>query len=457
MKTYTIRKITILIICFIVTNKMIGQINFIKYNNGVAPVLEKSTNLTDWDFTVAADAEVVFYKDTFRLWYTSAGIPPQYSYPRIGYAWSLDGVSWTKHGSPVFEGTSGDWDSLAVETVSVLVDTMAPLSERYKMWYVGTNDPNQILYHNMGYAFSPDGINWAKSSSNPVLSAKTTSTGIDVLGFEGPSIVFDGSTYHMWYSCIPIYNNLQYWDGWINIAYASSSDGINWIKKTDEPAFKISQNGWDSLFVQTPDVIKIGDTFHMFYTGTASDSTYQTAGGGWHYSVGYAWALDTDIHNWTRYATPVLEKGIPGSWDDASVGLVSIEYINNNLYMWYTGQDSCINDTNCVWPTIPYWDTGLAIDSSITLSVNGFLFQNCSEITIYPNPMTESSTLEFENPKQKDYTLSIFNAQGKLVLKIRNIQTNKVIIKKNNLSPGMYYCQVSTSREVYATVKLIIQ
>ena len=375
-----------------------AQTNFVKYSTG-SPVLEKESDITTkWDVTAVADAEVVFYLDTFRIWYTSAGAFPYFEvYPRIGYAWSLDGISWTRHPDPVLEGTSGEWDSLSVETVSVLVDETAPSAERFKMWYIGTQDPTQIMYHSMGYAYSGDGINWTKHTSNPIITAESSFTGIDVGGFEGPSVVYDGTTYHMWYTCIPWYGGSEYWDGWVNIAYASSVDGISWTKKMDEPVLKVSENSWDSLFVQTPDVIKVGDTYHMFYSGTTSDSTYQTAGGGWHYRVGYAWAHEDDIHNWTRHPSPVLTNGTPGSWDDASVGLVSVEYVDDNLHMWYTGQDSCLNDTTCVWPEPYYWDTGYAVDSSAMLGNEVFISENKPIVRIHPNPCENELFIELEN------------------------------------------------------------
>jgi hypothetical protein len=355
----------------------------------------------------------------------------------------------------VFQGSSGEWDSLAVETVSVIVDTNAPVSKRFKMWYVGTNDPNQILYHSMGYAYSSDGINWTKSSVNPVITAETTSTGIDVMGFEGPSVVYDGSVYHMWYTCIPIYNNSLYWDGWINIAYASSVDGINWTKKTDEPAFKISQNGWDSLFVQTPDVILIDHTYHMFYTGTATDSTYQTAHGGWNYKIGYAWAPDNDIHNWTRYPNPVLENGSAGNWDDASVGLVSVEYVNHNLHIWYTGQDTCINDTNCVWPNIPYWDIGYAVDTSTILSNGSLVYDNNQNLQVYPNPAQTEFTIQMDN-EQNYYVVNIFNTLGQ---KTTTFSTTESLLTVNTSQwkKGIYYIQIHDfNGSLIGTKKVVI-
>jgi hypothetical protein len=87
-----------------------AQTNFTKYNGTGGPVLLKGagtdfTDTTRWDFLTASDAEVIFYQDTFRLWYTSSSVfSGQYGYPRVGYAWSLDGISWIKYpaNSPVF-------------------------------------------------------------------------------------------------------------------------------------------------------------------------------------------------------------------------------------------------------------------------------------------------------------------------------------------------------------------
>ncbi len=465
MKKLNYKNVFLISFLLSICNIVIGQTNFIKYNGGIAPVLENADSINvfaEWDATAAADAEVVFYADTFRIWYTSSGVAPFfYDHPRIGYAWSLDGINWTKHvAGPVFEGTAGEWDSVSVETASVLVDTLAPPSERFKMWYVGIDNSIQPMYYAMGYAYSPDGINWTKHTSNPVLLADTAFASfpsVDFFGFEGPSVVFDGTTYHMWYTCIPAYGNNQYWDVSGNIAYASSPDGVNWTKKTDEPVFKVSQTGWDTLFVQTPDVIKIGNTYHMFYSGSITDSTMQTSGGGWHYRVGYAWAPANNIHNWTRYPNPILTNGTPGSWDDASVGLVSIEYINNNLHLWYTGQDSCINDTTCVWPQQTHWDTGYAIDTNTTVGVNGFIFPTSVSIKTYPNPFKYSTIIEFNNVNNEVHTLNIFNIQGKLIRTIDNISGNTIQIERENLSDGLYFYVLQLNSMIIGTGKLIVQ
>ncbi len=58
-------------------------------------------------------------------------------------------------------GQEGSWDDAAVNYPSVIVD-----GSNYKMWYGGYDGTN----FRIGYATSPDGINWTKADDvNPVL------------------------------------------------------------------------------------------------------------------------------------------------------------------------------------------------------------------------------------------------------------------------------------------------
>ena len=74
----------------------------------------------------------------------------------------FDGVKWTKYeGNPVFSaGESGQWDDEYSVSVTVIkIDTL------FHMWYTGGGN-----FANIGYSTSPDGINWTRNATNPVLS-----------------------------------------------------------------------------------------------------------------------------------------------------------------------------------------------------------------------------------------------------------------------------------------------
>jgi hypothetical protein len=74
---------------------------------------------------------------------------------RIGYAWSLDGITWEKYaGNPVLDvGEAGDWDDQWAGRCRVLKDAATSM---YKMWYAGSDVD---LPASMGYVTAlPTGI-----------------------------------------------------------------------------------------------------------------------------------------------------------------------------------------------------------------------------------------------------------------------------------------------------------
>jgi predicted GH43/DUF377 family glycosyl hydrolase len=79
---------------------------------------------------------VLFDGERYRMWYTGAyGLLSDYDW-QIGYAESFDGLSWTRQLLPVLDPGAG-WDSSVVYAPSVLFDGV-----RYNMWYTGHNTYN---------------------------------------------------------------------------------------------------------------------------------------------------------------------------------------------------------------------------------------------------------------------------------------------------------------------------
>lgn len=79
------------------------------------------------------------------------------------------------------------------------------------------------------------------------------------------------------------------------------------------------------------------------------------------------------------------------------------------------------------------------------------------ENKIYPNPTNQNATLQFDNSKRENCTLMLYDIQGRVVITIANIITDKVEIKRNNLTQGLYFFQLHTDREIITTGKLIIE
>lgn len=78
-------------------------------------------------------------------------------------------------------------------------------------------------------------------------------------------------------------------------------------------------------------------------------------------------------------------------------------------------------------------------------------------LNIYPNPINQSASLEFQNQKNENYTLTIYDIQGRIVRTIKEIKTNRIEIEKQEMTSGLYFLQLQTERQVVATGKLMIE
>jgi len=173
----------------------------------------------------------------------------------VGYAWSKNGFSWRIHPEAVMKtGKEDEWDAKSIyEAVKVLFD-----GKRYHMWYnaFGTIYPSPLR---IGYATSNDGINWIKSTGNPVLEPGESGTWDDN-AVSVHSVNFNGTYYEMWYDGFNLINT--------QVGYASSEDGINWIKSGENPVLRIGELGnWDTWIARIPVVISHDSIYKMWYYG----------------------------------------------------------------------------------------------------------------------------------------------------------------------------------------------
>ncbi len=99
------------------------------------------------------------------MWYSaSAATTPDWRPYRIGYATSIDGITWTKLDTAVLIPDAGAWDAYTVEGQTVIRE-----NGTYKMWYNAWASPNDA--GGIGYATSQNGIDWTKDTvNNPVLT-----------------------------------------------------------------------------------------------------------------------------------------------------------------------------------------------------------------------------------------------------------------------------------------------
>jgi len=215
-------------------------------------------------------------------------------------------------GNPVMHpDPASSWESQEIFHPHVIYN-----GTRYEMWYVGFDGNTTRI----GYATSEDGVHWTRYEGNPILEPGPPGSW-DENRLLWPYVLFDGTLYKMWYTSV---------DGeWVGrIGYATSTDGINWVKSPENPVLDLGELGsWDSWRVGASSVIYDGYSYKMWYIG--ADSPYSP-------KVGLA--TSTDGIHWTKYQNnPVLEPGPPGSWDQQGIIHTNVLFDGISCKMWYAG------------------------------------------------------------------------------------------------------------------------
>jgi len=271
--------------------------------NAVNPVLDNGP-IGSWDYGGINSPSVIFDGSEYKMWY-HGWHPKDFGKEEshgIGYAISKDGISWKKYANnPVLTGSKGEWDESGIAWFTVIFD-----KNEYKMWYTSNYD--------IGLATSNDGLSWTKCDANPVLISRTgKETDSDVI--YSPSVVFDGSKYKMWYTIENVKSNRKY------IGYATSPNGISWIKYPENPV--LSSDEEDISF---PYVIFRVNEYKMWYRTSKPGS------------FGYATSKDGIV--WIKHHDPELKVGGTEAWDSDGLGAACVVHDGTKYKMWYDGYDN---------------------------------------------------------------------------------------------------------------------
>ena len=70
-------------------------------------------------------------------------------------------------------------------------------------------------------------------------------------------------------------------------------------------------------------------------------------------------------------------------------------------------------------------------------------------LNIYPNPFTNEAIVSFSNPKQEETTIQLIDSRGRLLREYNDIRKDMLVIKKENLSSGLYYINLINDSQKY--------
>jgi hypothetical protein len=226
---------------------------------------------------------------------------------------SSDGVAWSVRSAPVLTtGANGTWDSSAVYSPDVIWN-----GSTYLMYYTGTgNGPNQ--FRQVGLATSSDMIHWQKHQGNPIIVHGPGT--YDSFSTRYAAVLYDSPIYRMWYTGQSLLNSSKVPSFYIGIDYATSTDGIHWVKSDANPVYGGGAN-WESYFFEHPSVVKVNGTLIM-----AGDNGYQIA-----------YVTSQDGIHWGGGGQVLVGPSADG-WDNGSVLYPALLVQGSSVMVWYTGE-----------------------------------------------------------------------------------------------------------------------
>ena len=432
MKSNRVRVLLLAAIVLFGTSDVVGQFTWTK--DARNPIL--SGVVGTWNKHIFCPC-VLFNSDSARyeMWFNSTpgpqGFPNSNPYS-IGFAVSKDGINWSMYPTAVLTSDAGKWDNSTVAYPEVIRE-----NRQYKMWYTSWKDWSSPDY--LGYATSPDGIHWTKYPGNPIFGPGTAAW--EIGGPGSVSVMATQAGYKMWYSGIDVtFSNPK-------IGYATSADGINWKRDTlNNPVVTVGTSSqWDGKSVGSPNVLRIGNSYYMWYVGTDVKGTYD--------ATGVATSSD-GITNWKKYASnPVLATS-PARWDATWAEAGTVLQLGDTLHMWYEGYTSpeTANRIMIGHAMSPLIASGIAGENQ-ELPATFFLSQN------YPNPFNPSTIISYELPRVSNVTLRIFNALGQEVALLVNGQKEagnyQTTWNASNIPSGVYFYRLQAGGYV-ETKKMVL-
>jgi predicted GH43/DUF377 family glycosyl hydrolase len=251
------------------------------------------------------DISVLKEGDNYRMWFSWR---PKKS---IALVESKDGVQWSKPLIVLGPNEKTNWER----------DINRPVVLKngggYQIWYTGQARGRSWI----GYATSKDGKTWLRANDKPVLSPEKPWEKVAVMC---PHAIFDDKSqvYRMWYSGGEQYEPTA-------IGYATSVDGMKWMKYEKNPIFQPEPNtSWEKDRVTACEVLRQGDWYLMFYIGFRDQN---------HAQIGVARSRD-GITDWQRHsANPIVRPGM-GKWDHDAVYKPYAIFDGRQWLLWYNGR-----------------------------------------------------------------------------------------------------------------------
>ena len=143
--------------------------------------------------------------------------------------------------------------------------------------------------------------------------------------WNDPSVLKEGALYRMWLTSSVAPGSAD-----VSVYEATSSDGIAWTIDSNPQIVPGGTNGpWDDARCETPSVIQVAGTYHLFYSGNALGQSFAEL------QIGHATSPDGIV--WTKDPDPVIPRPTtPNTWGWLGVGEPAITFKDGTFYLYYT-------------------------------------------------------------------------------------------------------------------------
>ena len=139
------------------------------------------------------------------------------------------------------------------------------------------------------------------------------------------AVIFHEGQFHMFY------NGISGWLAHVMVGYATSPDGENWTRMTDEPIFTGEGIDYTGVSVFVTSVVVADDGTWMLYFYTIDTGNFSGPG-----KIGRATAV-SPFGPFEADPAPVLLPGPEGSWDEHAVLHPSVVKTEDGYAMYYDG------------------------------------------------------------------------------------------------------------------------
>jgi N-acetylglucosaminyldiphosphoundecaprenol N-acetyl-beta-D-mannosaminyltransferase len=169
---------------------------------------------------------------------------------------------------------------------------------------------------------------WTEHPGNPVIRMGDV---VPHMLWNDPSVLKEGDTYRMWLTGGDPRHRERIV---VELHTAQSKDGLAW-EITPEPCLSPSPDpaAWDSLRIETPSVVKVQGTYHLYYSGTDERGAKEGV-----FAIGHA--TSPDGVRWTKDpANPIVTRQTHDrfQWGYTGVGEPGVVYDarTQTFYLYY--------------------------------------------------------------------------------------------------------------------------